>query len=167
MEGAGVDPRQQRWGSHSRWSLGRRYAGRGRLTCEGGDAGVVVVVSLADRTTEGEIAWEAAAAISPMRHDSVKKQRRREARGRGTGEALPASCVRPHVSWISSPWKTQGSGPQFRVSWASKGLTDCPREACLRGFLAPGIHGEPGGEFGFQTSPQCNSWKQNDIITSQ
>ena len=93
MEGAGVDPRQRRWGSHSRWSLGRRYAGRGRLTCEGGDAGVVVVVSLADRTAEGEVAWEAAAAISPMRHDSVKKQRRREARGRGTGEALPASCV--------------------------------------------------------------------------
>jgi len=93
MEGAGVDPRQRRWGSHSQWSLGRRYAGRGRLTCEGGDAGVVVVVSLADRTTEGEVAWEAAAAISPMRHDSVKKQRRREARGWGTGEALPASCV--------------------------------------------------------------------------
>jgi len=38
---------------------------RGRLPCEGGGAGVVVVVSLPDRTAEGEVAWESAAAISP------------------------------------------------------------------------------------------------------
>jgi len=65
---------------------------RGRLPCEGGGAGVVVVVSLPDRTAEGEVAWESAAAISPC-ITTRRRQQRREARGRGTGETFPTSCV--------------------------------------------------------------------------
>ena len=116
---------------------------RGRLPCEGGGAGVVVVVSLPDRTAEGEVAWESAAAISPC----ITTRRR-------------------HVSWICFPWKTQGSGLLFHVSWASKGLTDCPREACPRGFLAPGIDGEPGGEMGFQTSPKIQTGPKFQALAS-
>jgi hypothetical protein len=58
----------------------------------------VLAVSLEDTTTEGEVAWEAvAAAVSPMmRRDSRAKlaaSRATLARGRGTGETLPASCL--------------------------------------------------------------------------
>ena len=83
---------------------------------------------------------------------------------RGVGE--PGKRSRPHVSWICSPWKTQGSGLLFHVSWASKGLTDCPREACPRGFLAPGIDGEPGGEMGFQTSPKIQTGPKFQALAS-
>jgi len=60
----------------------------------------VLAVSLEDTTAEGEVAWEAvavAAAVSPMMcRDSRAKlaaSRATPARGRGTGETLPASCL--------------------------------------------------------------------------
>jgi len=65
-----------------RGGLGGGDAGGGGLTCEGAGAGVMVAVSYGDMVAEREVAWEAAAAVSPMRRDSRAKSRRY--RGVGT-----------------------------------------------------------------------------------
>ena len=56
-----------------RIELGGGDAGGGGLTCEGAGAGVVVAISYADMMAEMEVAWAAAAAVSPMRCDSRAK----------------------------------------------------------------------------------------------
>ena len=79
-----------------RGGLGGGDAGRGGLTCEGAGAGVMVAVSYGDMVAEREVAWEAVAAVSPMRRDSRAKSRRYRGVGTrepGDGEALPASCL--------------------------------------------------------------------------
>ena len=93
----------------------------------------------------GEVAWEAAAAASRLTSEDSDDEKR--------GVEEPGKHSRPHVSWISSPWKTQGSGLQFLAPRASKGCARLPQGSLPRGFHTPGNHGDPGGEMRFQTSP--------------
>jgi len=56
----------------------------------------MMAVSYGEMVAEREVAWEAAAAVSPMRRDSRAKSRRYRGVGTrepGDGEALPASCL--------------------------------------------------------------------------
>ena len=103
----------------------------------------MVAVSYGDMVAEREVAWEAAAAVSPMRRDSRAKSRRY--RGVGTreprdGEALPASCLADFF-----PVENAGMRAEFRFSQATKRRNNFARGSLSRGFLAPGNQGEPGG----------------------
>jgi hypothetical protein len=61
--------------------------------------------------------------------------------------------VLPPTLWISHPWKTQGSGLPFCVSWGSKGVARLPQGALARRVFAMGNYGEHGGKTGFLSSP--------------
>ena len=146
--GRGVDPRQ-RQGSHSWRTWGRRCRRRWtnlrRRGCWRHGGGLIW------RHGGGE-GGRMGGGGGGLAHASRLSSQDIAASGlesRGTGKRS-----RPHASRIFFPWKTQGCGLQFHVSQATKCRNKFARGSLSRGFLARGNHGEPGGIWGFQTSPK-------------
>ena len=124
-----------------RGGFGGGDAGGGGLTCEGAGAGVMVAVSYGDMVAEREVAWEAVAAVSPMRRDSrAKISRRRDSRaeGRGSAPGLMPRGFLPHG-------KRRDAGCNSTSRRLPNVAINLPGGACPADFSPGEITGNPAG----------------------